>query len=164
MTHRHDWHGWRMGFVICGALCLAAAGAARADENSPFIGHWRWDRALSKLPPGEPAPTDMSLDFERVDAVHVRWTVTVKDAQGRPSLESHDTPGNGEFYPISEDTTASFRMLAPDRLQASFKGPEGETDSMTCTVAPDRRKMTCEGTKSAGGGKAVSYVDVYDRE
>ena len=164
MTHRHDWHGWRMGFVICGALCLAAAGAARADGNSPFIGHWHWDRALSQLPPGEPAPTDMSLDFERVDAVHVRWTVTVKDAQGRPALESHDTPGNGEFYPINEDTTASFRMLAPDRLQASFKGPAGETDSMTCTVAPDRRKMTCEGAKSAGGGKAVSYIDVYDRE
>ncbi len=150
--------------AACGVLFMAATPLAHAEGTNPFVGQWHWNRALSKLPPGEPAPTEMTLQFDRVDSVHVRWTVTVKDAQGHPSIESHDTPGNGEFYPIGEDTTASFRMTGPDHLEATFKGPAGENDSMTCTVAADRRRMTCEGAKAAAGSKPESYVDVYDRE
>jgi hypothetical protein len=160
VTHRR---GFGIGLVFSAALSLASARPLlAADGASPFIGQWHWNASLSKLPPGEPAPTEMTLQFDRVDSAHVRWTVMVKDASGRPAMESHDTPGNGEFYPISEDTTASFRLLGPDRLGASFKGPAGEDDSMTCTVSADHRQMTCDGAKTVGG-KTAHYVDVYDR-
>jgi hypothetical protein len=117
------------------------------------VGKWRLNKAQSKLPPGEVMPGDMVADFSRVDSAHVRWSVTVTDAQGRPKVQSFDTPANGEFYPVSGDTTAAFN-LTESALQATFKGPAGETDAMTCVVSTDHRKMTCNGVLTGGNGKS----------
>jgi hypothetical protein len=155
--------GKQLGFGLCGALMLVAAGAAWADDANPFIGRWHWDQAQSKLPPGEPAPADMILDFSRVDSLHVRWSVTTTDAQQRKSTETYDTPANGEFYPIDSATTAAFR-LSGTALQATFKGPAGETDTMNCALSSDQRKMTCRGTLTSTDGKTATYLDVYDRD
>ena len=48
-------------------------------------------------------------------------------------------------------------------LQATFKGPTGQTDALTCTVATDQKKMTCNGVLDSGDGRTTNYVDVYDR-
>ena len=146
---------------FCGLSMLLSAGSAWGD-SSPFVGKWRLNKAQSKLPPGEMMPGDMVADFSRVDSAHVRWSVTVTDAQGRPMVQSFDTPANGEFYPVSGDTTAAFN-LTESALQATFKGPAGETDAMTCVVSTDHRKMTCNGVLTGGNGKSATYVDVYDR-
>jgi hypothetical protein len=143
-------------------LCIAlAAGSAWADSSS-LVGRWHWNRAQSEMPPGEPVPDDLTVEISRVDSTHVKWSLTVLVAQGRKHVETFDTPANGEFYPVSSDTTAAFR-LGDDFLQATFKGPSQETDTLTCTVATDRKKMTCKGTLIEGDGRATSYVDVYDR-
>jgi hypothetical protein len=146
---------------LCG-LCALSNGSAWAD-SSPFVGRWLLNKAQSKLPPGETIPGDMMMDFSRVDSTHVRWTVTVTDAQGHPSVQSFDTPANGEFYPVSGDTTAAFNLNGSS-LQGTFKGPAGQTDAMTCVVSTDQRKMTCDGVVTGGNGKATKYVDVYDRK
>lgn len=153
----------RRGLTAIGLLGLCAlftAGSAWADGN-PFVGRWRLNKAQSKLPSGEVMPADMVADFSRVDSTHVRWTITVMDAQGRPYVELFDTPANGEFYPVSSNTTAAF-SLNGSALSATFKGPAGETDAMTCVLSVDQRKMTCNGVLS-GNGKTETYVDVYDR-
>jgi len=147
-----------------GALWAGLAlGSAAAADNSPFTGRWHWNRTESVLPPGEPVPADMTADIRRVDSAHVQWSITVTDAQGRPAVETFDSPANGEFYPISSDTTASFR-LTEGSLQAVFKGPAGQSDTLTCTLSANHKKMTCNGTLSEEDGKAVGYVDVFDRK
>ncbi len=145
-----------------GGVCMVlAVGAARADGNA-FVGRWHLNQAQSKAPPGDVLPPDMMAEFSRVDAKHVKWSITVTDAQGRPSVEAFDTPANGEFYPISSDTTAAI-TLNSNTLQVIFKGPVGETDTLTCTLSAGARKMTCNGTLSRPHETPQSYVDVYDR-
>ncbi len=153
--------GMKIGIGLCGVLLLAAAGSAWADSN-PFVGKWHWNKAQSKLAPGEPVPGDMTAEFSRVDTKHVKWSVTVTNAQGRASVQSFDTPANGEFYPINGDTVASFTVNG-STLQGTFKGPAGEMDSLTCSVSADQRKMTCNGAMTGSDGKTENYVDVYDR-
>jgi hypothetical protein len=156
---------WRLGLIGAGGLCvsyLALVVPAALADGSQFVGHWHWNPAQSILPPGDVAPADMVADISRVDSTHVRWSLTVTNAQGRPAVESFDTPANGEFYPISSGTIAAFTLDA-GMLKATFKGPTGETDALSCAVSPDQMKMTCNGTLTDTDGKSATYVDVYDR-
>jgi len=146
---------------LCGVGMSLFAGSVWA-EDSPFIGRWHWNRAQSTLPAGEAVPADLMADFSRIDSAHVRWSITVVNAQGQPTMKSFDAPANGEFYPISNDTTASFRLIGP-ALEATFKGPLNQTDTLTCTVAEQKKKMTCNGVVRGLDGKTENYVDVYDR-
>lgn len=147
---------------LCAVFALSlAAGPARADGN-PFVGRWHWNRAQSTLPAGEPIPADMVANFARVDASHVRWSITTTDAKGHSSVQKFDTPANGEFYPISGDATASFQVKGAT-LQAIFKGEDGESDTLTCMVSSDQKTMTCKGLLTGTDGKAEPYLDVYDR-
>ena len=147
--------------AVVGVYIALAATSAWADSSS-LVGRWHWNRVQSQMPPGEPVPNDLTVEISRVDSTHVKWSLTVLASQGRKSVEAFDTPANGEFYPVSSDTTAAFR-LGEGSLQATFKGQTGETDTLTCTVAADRKKMTCKGTLIDGEGRATDYVDVYDR-
>jgi hypothetical protein len=154
--------GIPIGAGLCGLMMLVASGVALADGN-PFVGAWHWNRTESKLPPGEPAPVDMILDFSRVDPLHVRWSVTKTNAQQLKSTTTYDTPANGEFYPIDSSTTAAFHLNG-QTLDANFKGPDGEMDTMHCALSANARTMTCSGTLTATTGPAETYVDVYDRQ
>lgn len=150
---------------IVGAFAagLILAGTAAQADDGPFVGRWRWNEKQSALPPGEAAPAEMIAEISRADAAHVRWSVIVTDAQGKKDVESFDAPANGEFYPISNGTVAAFHLDGP-ALDATFKGPAGETDSLSCTVSTARDRMTCKGTMSESDGKAASYLDVFDRK
>jgi hypothetical protein len=107
-------------------------------------------------------PNDVIAEISRADSTHVRWSLAVVAAQGQTSVETFDAVANGEFYPINSDTTAAF-SLNGNRLQSTFKGPSGQTDTLTCTLSVDQRKMTCRGALSDGDGRTTNYVDVYDR-
>jgi len=147
---------------LCGVCLALSASPARADD-SPFVGRWHWNKAQSTLPPGEPMPADLMADFTRIDSAHVRWSITVVNAQGQPATKSFDAPANGEFYPISSDTTAAFRLAGPT-LVATFKGPADQSDTLTCTLSERRNKMTCNGVVKGQDAKTETYVDVYDRK
>ncbi len=144
-------------------LCVAlAASSAWADSSSPFVGRWHWNPAQSTLPPGQPAPSDVTAEISRADSAHLQWSLTVRDAQSQPNVETFDAPANGEFYSVSGDTTAAFR-LSGSTLQGTFKGPSGQMDNLTCIVASDQKTMTCKGVLSDGQGHTANYADVYDR-
>jgi hypothetical protein len=143
-------------------LCIVLAVSSAWADSSSLIGRWHWNRAQSTMPTGEPVPNDLTVEISRVDSTHVKWSLTVLAEQGRKNVEAFDTPANGEFYPVSSDTTAAFR-LGESSLAATFKGPAGETDTLTCAVAADRKKMTCRGVLIDGEGRATNYIDVYDR-
>jgi len=107
-------------------------------------------------------PNDITVDISRADSIHVKWSLTVLAAQGQSTVETFDAVANGEFYPISSDTTAAFRLTG-NTLEVTFKGPTGQTDALTCTLAANQKKMTCTGVLSDGAGHATNYVDVFDR-
>jgi hypothetical protein len=152
-----------LGFArIAVGFCIAlVASSAWADSNS-FVARWHWNQAQSVVPPGEPPPNDVTVEISRMDATHVKWSLTILAPQGQKSVETFDAMPNGEFYPVSSDTTAAFR-LDGGTLQGTFKGPNGETDTLTCTVSADRKKMTCKGVLIDGQGKTANYIDVFDR-
>jgi hypothetical protein len=143
-------------------LCIALAASSAWADSSSFVGRWHWNRAQSKLPPGEPVPKDITVDISRADSIHVKWSLNVLAAQGQSTVETFDAVANGEFYPISSDTTAAFRLTG-NTLEVTFKGPTGQTDTLTCSLAANQKKMTCAGVLSDGTGHATNYIDVFDR-
>ena len=153
--------GLRTTGLIMGLCMVLVASTAWAD-SSAFVGRWHLNPTQSTLPPGEPVPNDLIAEISRVDSAHVKWSLTVVASQGQTSVETFDTVANGEFYPVNSDTTAAFRLTG-NTLQATFKGPTGQTDALTCTVATDQKKMTCNGVLDSGDGRTTNYVDVYDR-
>jgi len=150
------------GITMVMGLCAVLAASAAWAGSSPFVGRWHWSRAQSTPPPGEPVPKDLICEISRAEDSHVKWSVTVLTAEGRPHVETFDTVANGEFYPVSSETTASFRLTG-DTLQATFKDPAGQSDAHTCTLSADHKQMICRGVLTEGDGRTVNYVDVYDR-
>jgi hypothetical protein len=148
--------------VVIGLCAALAVSSAWAESSSPFVGRWHWNRAQSTLPPGESVPNDLTSEISRVDNGHVKWSVTILTTDGRSHVETFDTAANGEFSPISPDTTASLRLTG-DTLEATFKGPAGQSDVQTCTLSADHKRMTCRGVLTEGDAQPVNYVDVYDR-
>ena len=150
------------GITMVMGLCAALLASSAWAESSLFMGRWRLNLAHSTLPPGGPMPKDLICDISRAEDSHVKWSVTVPTPEGRPHVEIFDTVANGEFYPLSSETTTSFRLTG-DTLQATFKGPAGQSDAQTCTLSADHKQMICRGVLTEGDGQTVSYVDVYDR-
>jgi hypothetical protein len=153
----------RLGLVrwVIGLGAVLAAGSAWADD-SPFAGRWHLNLAESILPSGEPAPKDLIAEISQADTARVKWSLAVVDAQGQSNVETFDVIANGEFHPISDDTTAAFAVNG-SLLQSTFKGPNGQTDTLTCALSADRKKMTCRGALSDGNGRTTTYVDIFDR-
>jgi hypothetical protein len=154
----------RVGRVIASVVAAAALlppNLAQAQESA-FAGRWHLNKSLSTLPPGEAVPADLVTDIQRADSQHMRWSITIVDEKGQTHAETFDTPANGEFYSINADTSVAFR-LAGSGLQATFKDSDGQTDTLTCTLSGDRRRMTCNGTLTQQNGTVRRYVDVFDR-
>jgi hypothetical protein len=150
------------GIAVIMGLCALLATSSAWAESSPFVGRWQWNRAQSTPPPGAPVPKDLRCDLARAESGHVQWAVTILTPEGQPYVETFDVAADGEFSPISGETTASVR-LTDDTLQATFKGPAGQSDTQTCTLSADQKQMTCRGVLTGGDGQRVNYVDVYDR-
>jgi hypothetical protein len=150
------------GITMVMGLCAALVASSAWADSSLFVGRWQLNRVQSMLPPGEPVPKHLTCEISRADNSRVKWSVTVLTTEGRPYVETFDTVANGEYYPISSDTTASFRLTG-DTLQATFKGPTGQSDTQTCTLSADQKQMICRGVLTEGDGRTVNYMDVYDR-
>jgi len=143
---------------LCAVLTTSSAWA----NSSPFVGRWHWNKAHSTPPLGEPVPQDFISEISRVDPGNVNWSITTLTTDGQSYVETFEAAANGEFRPLSSDTTVSFR-LSGDTLQATFKGPAGQSDTQTCTLSAQLKQMICKGTLTKGNGQTVDYVDVYDR-
>ena len=150
------------GTAVILGLCAALTASSAWAESSPFVGRWHWNRAQSTLPPGEPAPNDLTSEISRADGDSVTWTVTIVTPDGQSHVVPFEAATDGESYRISSDTTASARLTG-DTLQATFKGPNGRSDVQTCTVSADQQQMTCRGVLTDGNGQTANYVDVYER-
>jgi len=150
------------GTAVIVGLCAALTASSAGAESSLFVGRWHWNRALSTLPPGEPAPNDLTSEISRAGSDRLTWSVTIVTPDGPPDVVTFDVPADGKSYPVGSDTAASARVTG-DTLQATFREPGGQSDAQTCIVAADQKQMTCRGVLTDGDGQTVTYVDVYDR-
>ena len=150
------------GTAVIVGLCAALTASSGWAGSSPFVGRWHWNLAQSTLPPGEPAPNDLTSDISRADDNYVTWSVTLITPDGQSHVVPFEAATDGESFRISSDTTASARLTG-DTLQATFKGPNGRSDVQTCTVSADQQQMTCRGVLTDGNGQTANYVDVYER-
>jgi hypothetical protein len=149
--------------LLVPAVLGLMVGSASA-ENAHFIGKWHWNRAQSTLAPNEPAPQDVNASIQSADAGHIKWTAEVVDHKGQKHAETFDGKPDGKFYPVAgagAKVTASFTWIN-DTLQSVFKEPDGGSDTQTCALSADTKKMTCTGTWSDGKSNE-RYVDIYDR-
>jgi hypothetical protein len=144
--------------VVMGLCIASVAGSAWPDSNA-FVGRWHSNRTQ---PAGEPVLNDVTAEISRVDSTHVQWSLTVLASQGQTSVETFDALANGEFYPISNDTTAAFR-LGGKHPSSDVQGSNRAERHPDCTLAADRKKMTCQGVLSSGEGRTTTYVEVYHR-
>jgi hypothetical protein len=154
----------RLPLRLAAVGLLAWAGAAWADDPS-FTGRWRWNRAESTVAPGEALPKDIITEIASADRARVRWSVTITDSRDAKHTQSFDGPPDGQPHPVDgsiHGETAAF-TLAGNAMKAVFKNPAGESDTVTCTLSNDLRKMTCRGTVVEAKGRSSNYIDVYDR-
>jgi len=153
---------------LIAALMLAACGAAGAAYagSGPFVGEWHWNQAQSQTAPGETPPKAIVLSIASADVAHVQWTVTITDPSGQQHVESLSATGDGKAVQIAGSPPGTMQAftVTPNSLQNVFTGPDGSSDRATCTVSPDRMKMTCRGVESDGKGHSANYVDVFDRQ
>ena len=148
--------------AVMGVCAIMAATMAQAQSN-PFVGRWQWSRERSAPPPGEPVPKEVSAEITRMDGKHVTWSLTVLTEEGERNVQTFEAVTDGAFYPINADMTAAFTLLG-NALQATFKSPLGETDTLTCRLSTDKTSMTCNGVISDGEGHTVNYVDFFNRK
>ena len=52
--------------VVTATWVALAPNAALAGSDA-FVGRWHWNPAQSTLPPGEPAPNDLTAEFSEAD-------------------------------------------------------------------------------------------------
>jgi hypothetical protein len=152
----------RIGAVVAALGFLVVQTPAWAADPSPLVGTWRWNPSLSRLPAGEAAPAALTAVISRADPLHVAWAITTTGPKGDTAMRSFDVPANGEAYPISSDTRASIQLTARG-LNAVFRGPAGEVDTLSCMVGGAGTRMTCDGEVQGQDKKTSRYVDVYDR-
>ena len=147
--------------AVMSACTIMVATVAQAESN-PFVGRWQWSREKSAPPPGEPVPKAVTAEITRMDGTHLTWSLTVLTEQGERSVQTFDAVTDGGFYPVNADMTAAFTLLG-NALQATFKSPLGEVDTLTCRLSTDKTSMTCNGVISDGDGHAVNYADFFNR-
>ena len=150
--------------ALTGLGAVLTMSAARAEDGG-FVGRWHWNAKASTAVQGEPVPSEVTTTIVNAEPGHVKWTVHIVDHRGQPRTEAYDGPADGQPRAIegAGDGTMGAFTLAAGVLRATFHGPKGETDTLSCVVAPDQKSLRCDGMLRDAQGHTETYLDVYDR-
>lgn len=156
---------WRPTVLSTALLLACVAAPAGAAEAGQFVGKWHWNKTASSVDPNEPAPKDIVLEIRSADPAHVQWTVTAIDTDGKAHVTSFDGPADNTPRPLQGSAPGETAAFSVDSqtLKAIYRDPSGATDTQSCSLSADGRKMTCAGTEADGKGKSDTYTDAYDR-
>ncbi len=163
-----------IGAAAAGLLALAAVIPVRAAMTiSPFSGAWHWNKDESKLVPGVAAPQEIIWDIKNftghghTDYNRVQMSLEITYPDGSERSEGFDGAFDGKPYPVKgrdDGATRAYTVLPDGSLQSKFTSKKSETGSTsTCTLSPDRKKMTCSGTAPDAQGKPADFTVVFDR-
>ena len=163
-----------IGAAAAGLWTLAAVlPVGAAMTVSPFAGAWHLNKDESKLVAGNPAPQDIIWEIKNYstkghnDYNKVQYSLTIIYPDGKGRVEGFNGAFDGKPYPVQgreEGATRSYTVLPDGSLKSEFISPKTNvTGSQTCSLSPDSKKMTCQGTAADAQGKPAQYTVVFDR-
>ena len=146
--------------IACSIICCSSAMA----RPSSLEGKWRLDLGQSELLPGEAPPADLVMAITKDDGTVFRWTVTVKMPDGAAGATSFDGAIDGKPHPVKgrPGSTSAFSWMPDGSLKQVSQSPGGIATEI-CAFSPDAKKMTCNARQTDIQGRAVSYLEVFDR-
>lgn len=125
--------------------CLAAFSAKQAQAESAWAGTWKLDSGKSKL--HNPAPRQITLRIEAMDAQSVKFTANGTGPEGKPFNETFNGKADGSQYPLvvngAETGRVSYRRESDTSFSANGILPDG-TVNETLTLSPDGKTITVQ--------------------
>src|SRR5262249_30424428 len=152
------------------AVALAASVQLRAQMSEPLIGTWILNLAKSQYEPGT-APKSEIRNFDYSRDGMILCTFQRISAQGTKSFGHWLVRLDGEFYPELQraegtKSTSSISLKKTDdrTLQVNARRNGVVYFWSTMQVSADGRQLTWKIKTTAGEGREISQVRVYDKE
>ena len=155
-----------MRMLLLSMLAIAASTASAWARPPSLEGKWRLDVKETEILPGEEAPADLVMAIAKDDAFAFRWTVTVTMKDGSTGSTGFTGAIDGKPYPVTgrpAGSTSAFSWMPNGTLKQVSQGPGGISVEV-CAFSPDNRKMTCNARQTDMKGRALAYVEVFDRQ
>jgi hypothetical protein len=148
-------------------LCLGVPSLMLAQDN-PAIGTWKLNGEKSKYS-GIPAPKSLTRTVA-ADGDSVKYSFEGTGADGKPmaygfvvKYDGKDNPVTGSGMPYGADHIA-IKRVGSNKFSATLKKDDKIVGTSTSVVSKDGKTTTLSGKGSDASGKAVSSVQVYDKE
>jgi hypothetical protein len=148
----------------CFALATLAAAVPALARPPSLEGRWILNLKESELLPGEDKPAELVMAITKDDGTAFRWTVSVKMPDGASGSTSFDGAIDGKPHPVKgrPGSTSAFSWAQDGSLKQVSQSPGGLAIE-TCSFSADAKKMTCGARQTDKRGRAITYVEVFDR-
>ena len=148
--------------------CLVASPALAQSQDDPSLGTWKLNVSKSKYTGMAPNKGD-TRSYEFVNGWVLVTTETVNGAGNRTGVRFAAKFDGKEYQQVGRfaPTVALITYKPVDKytLQYTVRTTAGKIDSTnTRSVARDGKTMTIEQKSADEGGKAVGYVQVWERQ
>jgi hypothetical protein len=154
-------------FLAVLVLCLAVPGMMLAQDN-PALGTWKLNAEKSKYN-GIPAPKSLTRTVA-ADGDSVKYSFEGTGADGAAlqygftvKYDGKDNPVTGSGMPYGADHIA-IKRIGPNKFSATLKKGGKIAGTSTSVVSKDGKTVTLTAKGTDADGKAVSSVQVYDKE
>lgn len=144
-------------FALAGVLYAAG----------PFTGTWKFDAAKSTLQSG-PAPVEMTVILQETNGTtDVRVTETDANGKSQSTHMTHPTKGGPVTFlegGPTDGSTESVKVInARTRDLTTMRGGKVVTTEQA-TISPDGKTMRIVAKGTSSDGKAITDVEVYDKQ
>ena len=132
--------------------------------DNPQMGTWKLNEAKSKLNPGMPKNTSVSVEAA---GDQVKVTVDGVDAKGNPTHNEWTGKFDGKDYPVTGDSTSdarSYKKIDARTSELMIKKDGKVTISGKIAVSADGKTRTVTISATDSAGKKIHSTSVYDKQ
>jgi hypothetical protein len=158
--------------AVSGLLLAMLGGplAVRGQAPEPLIGTWVLNLAKSQYDPGT-APKSEIRDFDYSRDGMILCTFHRVSAQGARSFGHWLVKFDGEFYPelqraegTKSTSSISLKKTADRTIEVNARRNGAVYFWSAMEISPDGKLLTWKIKTTAGEGREISQVRVYDKE
>lgn len=152
-----------MNFILVLMAVTAATlpQAEAADNNSPFLGTWKYSPSKSRIKSGTVSNSSGSTVTIERDGDGLRWT-----NEGKQTKLSYHFQPDGKEYPVTgnESYTISVRQIDPYKWETTRKRRGEVVSTSQRSVSKDGQTLTVVWKRSGHAGERVVRRQVYERQ
>ncbi len=154
-----------MRIWLLSILAILAVTADAAARPPSLEGKWKLNPKESETLPDDQPPAELIMAITKDDDRVFRWTVSVKMQDGASGSTSFTGAIDGKPYPIDgrAGSTSAFSWM-PDGSLKQVSESKGGISVEVCAFSHDMKKMTCNARQTDAQGRALAYVEVFDRQ